>query len=569
MQSALCPRTPQAQQAAELDTPFVIRQPPLPGIVPDSPLFDSDGRPIPIQEVQQVSLFAHMNKAAAEAEFECRIALSQLAKQAMPTPTPALAHAKALPVAQNFRGGTVSMLGVNMATGKFWADIRTLMESARRYVIASQSEFNTRSMEQGRANMVMLADAMRQSNAESEQIPLAILTNKTVSSTVLRESWLKDADEHFENVPVHRRGRSAAKHTSAEVSSSLKEQLDPDGDLDGRLPESLTIQQLREALKVAFPTKRVEMEAWKQFQGLACKSPRDWVTFVTDLKKVYKNHPDSVGKSPDSLMQNKVMTVLNVVDQKLHDKLQTDWVVAPETAPISWRTLASVIRSRFGAVNTLNEEKKSDLQPTPLPHVLAGKRPFAQPAVHRKKSKTMAAHLTSIRSYGLAVNRKALESGTCSVCSDGDKVEARHIAVAGQCPKVDALVAGGSKWCNHCSMANHTEQECGHLHPGLNAGKGGDRKSSPSKRSRGDRVKSLEAKIAKLEAVQTDPPKPSGDYNPWVGWAQPQPDKATPPSDTFTIPRPPPMQPGTVVSENQIKALKLHKLATELGLVRP
>ena len=66
------------------------------------------------------------------------------------------------------------------------------------------------------------------------------------------------------------------------------------------------------------------------------------------------------------------------------------------------------------------------------------------------------------RIMSLKANMAAREQGTCPQCKSTS-----HVAESGACPEVDKLIAAGSKWCNHCSMANHSSANCGILHPDL------------------------------------------------------------------------------------------------------
>ena len=105
------------------------------------------------------------------------------------------------------------------------------------------------------------------------------------------------------------------------------------------------------------------------------------------------------------------------------------------------------------------------------------------------------------RIMSLKANMAAREQGTCSQCKSTS-----HVAESGACPEVDKLIAAGSKWCNHCSMANHSSANCGILHPGLASVNRKKRQTSTAADLKAEilaEVKVLAAQPPAAEAVQT------------------------------------------------------------------
>ena len=105
------------------------------------------------------------------------------------------------------------------------------------------------------------------------------------------------------------------------------------------------------------------------------------------------------------------------------------------------------------------------------------------------------------RIMSLKANMAAREQGTCSQCKSTS-----HVAESGACPEVDKLIAAGSKWCNHCSMANHSSANCGILHPDLASVNRKKRQTSTAADLKAEilaEVKVLTAQPPAAEAVQT------------------------------------------------------------------
>ena len=316
--------------------------------------------------------------------------------------------------------------------------------------------------------------AAMQNSSLRTPIKLSILSAHDAPRPLKRMEWFREAYQALEDYPEAQQGHKATKYIESKVRTLLLAHTN-DISNKGLFRRDLSMDDLRALFEQAYPGSDVHTCAIEELEALTCSSRSDWPTYNITLKTLCSLYPQSVGQRSDIDMRIHVMRNLQRIHPTMHKKMTVDLALGRDSYT-SWQDLTTAIQLHLSAEATVEARlnpKPPPGPPTKTPPTPTGPTPHGQPTRHHKVGTPIKKRLYEERRHqqprqdtrinSLQSNIDAMNAGTCAVCKATD-----HIASAEQCPDVQREIAGGSKWCSHCSMFNHAESQCGLLHPELN-----------------------------------------------------------------------------------------------------
>ena len=125
-----------------------------------------------------------------------------------------------------------------------------------------------------------------------------------------------------------------------------------------------------------------------------------------------------------------------------------------------------------------------------------------QLSAKRKRMAIKGGRINSVKSALAARPR-----GDCHQCRAKD-----HAAEPGECPAVDKILAEGGKFCPHCAMSNHSNNECGILHPEMSKARAAGRAKEGAKAAdvQAQLINELKAEVNAIKSMAMAAAPPPG-----------------------------------------------------------